>query len=78
MRYLPHRGRDAPGGGLNPDFDDSLSVTARETIGRGETALRELRGRSLDSWVAAGAAWKTLQLAAMYRSNSNVELSVEE
>jgi hypothetical protein len=71
MRYLPRRGSAAPEGGLDPDFDDSLSPVMRETIGRGETALRELRGRTLDSWVAAGAAWKALQLAAMYRSNSN-------
>jgi hypothetical protein len=69
MRYLPSRG--GPNGGLDPDFDDSLSAVARETIERGETALRELRTRALDGWIAAGAAWKALQLAAMYRSNSN-------
>jgi hypothetical protein len=71
MRYLPPRERAGPEGALDPDFDDSLSAVARETIERGETALRELRTHTLDGWVAAGAAWKALQLAAMYRSNSN-------
>jgi uncharacterized coiled-coil protein SlyX len=69
--YLPPRSGTAPEGGLDPDLDDSLSGVARETIQRGEMALRELRTRSLDDWIAAGAAWKALQLAAMYRSNSN-------
>ena len=70
MRYLPPRD-EAGAGGLDPTFDDSLSSVARAAVERGETALRELRSRSLADWVAAGAAWKTLQLAAMHRSNSN-------
>jgi hypothetical protein len=73
MHHVPPRTRSGvgPENGLTPTFDDSLSPVARETIELGETALRELRTRTLDSWIAAGAAWKTLQLAAMYRSNSN-------
>jgi uncharacterized coiled-coil protein SlyX len=71
MRYLPPRGRGAPEGGLTPDFDDSLSVVEREAINDGEMALREVRARTVDSWIAAGAAWEVLQRAAMYRSNSN-------
>lgn len=70
MRYLPPRGGAGPGG-LDPTFDDSLSPVAREAIERGETALRELRTNTLAGWIAAGAAWKTLQLAAMHLSNSN-------
>ena len=69
MKSLPRP--EAPRSGLDPTFDDSLSPIAREVIGRGEDALIAVRTRTLDHWIAAGAAWETLQQAAMHRSSSN-------
>jgi hypothetical protein len=61
MRSLPRP--DGP----EADFGDGLPSVANEVIAAGEKALREIRRRTVDHWVAAGAAWKTLQQAAMYR-----------
>jgi uncharacterized coiled-coil protein SlyX len=65
MRSLP------PPDGLDPDMGDGLPAVANEVIAIGERALGEVRQRTVEHWIAAGAAWLTLQRAAMYRSNSN-------
>ena len=54
-----------------PDFGDGLPDVMHEVIARGEQALRQLREDRVACWTAAGAAWKTMQGIAMYRSNSN-------
>jgi hypothetical protein len=61
---------DPPQPSIDGTLDEPFSPTAREVIDRGNEALLTER-RSVERWVAAGAAWKTLQLAAMHRSNSN-------
>jgi hypothetical protein len=68
MRSLP-----SPGGpkGADPSFDSGLPAAADEVLASGEQALRDTRKRGVDAWVMAGAAFKTLQLYAMHRSNSN-------
>ena len=65
MRSLP------PPPGVEPSFDSGLPAVADEVIAIGERALGEVRQRTVEHWVAAGAAWLTLQRAAMHRSNSN-------
>ncbi len=55
---------------LEVDLGDSFSEVATEVLRCGEAALIQVR-KSLDHWIASGAAWKTLQLGAMHRSNSN-------
>lgn len=65
MRSLP-----SPGGpkGADPSFDSGLPALPTTL---GEQAVRDTRKRGVDAWVMAGAAFKTLQLYAMHRSNSN-------
>jgi hypothetical protein len=65
QRYGP------PPEGIDPTFDDGLPEVVHEVIARGEQALRQLRERTVLSWVAAGAAWKTIQMVAMRRSHSS-------
>jgi hypothetical protein len=54
-----------------PDFGDGLPAVMHAVIARGEQALRQLREDTVAGWIAAGAAWKTMQTIAMYKSNSN-------
>jgi hypothetical protein len=62
MRYLPRRGARAdPRGGLDPDFDDSLSTVAHAVCDLGDAALRDVRTRTLANRIAAGAAFEALQ-----------------
>ncbi len=58
-------------GAAEPTFDSGLRPEADAVLALGEAALLEVRQRTLEHWVAAGAAWKTLQLSAMHRSRSN-------
>jgi hypothetical protein len=60
-----------PPEGVEPDFSDGLPAVLHEVIARGEQALRQLREDMVSGWIAAGAALKTMQGIAMYRSNSN-------
>jgi hypothetical protein len=55
----------------DPDLGEGIDGPALIVIERGEAGLADLRNNSIARWIAAGAAWKTLQLAAIYRSNSN-------
>jgi len=65
MKALP------PPASGEPDFGDGLPAVMHAVIARGEQALRQLRRDTVAGWIAAGAAWKTMQTIAMYKSNSN-------
>jgi len=60
-----------PPEGADPDLGDGLPEVMHGVIARGEQALRQLRENTVADWISAGAAWKTMQGIAMYRSNSN-------
>jgi hypothetical protein len=55
----------------DPDFGEGIDGPALIVIESGEAGLADLRNNLMARWIAAGAAWKTLQLIAIYRSNSN-------
>ena len=65
--------RSLPGPDAEPreSFGHGLPPVVGEVIEAGERALVAVRRRTVDHWIKAGAAWKALQLQAMFRSRSN-------
>jgi hypothetical protein len=60
-----------PEEGVDPTFDSGLPEKIDEVFRLGEQALSSLREDTVQKWIAAGAAWQTMQQLAIYRSHSN-------
>jgi hypothetical protein len=56
-----------PEEGIDPTFDSGLPAVIEEVFRLGDEALRDLRGATVARWIAAGAAWTTMQEWAMRR-----------
>lgn len=53
------------------DLEKALDDDQRAQLDAGNAALSQIRKMTITNWLAAGAAWLTLQRQAMYLSNSN-------
>jgi hypothetical protein len=69
VRGLPPPAKDEDDPPL--DLGEGFDPVARQAIEIGEQALADLRKNTVERWISAGAAWKTLQLIALHRSGSN-------